>query len=79
MGLTGPNLTSKEILQQFLNGLFEQNKLPDTTTVVPCFDDKNADLTVKFIGSTLDKLAKGSISDYKSISDDAKKFAAELD
>jgi hypothetical protein len=33
-----PELTNKEILQQGLNGLFEQNKLPDPVTIVPCID-----------------------------------------
>lgn len=34
---------------------------------------------MKFIGTLLDKLAKGSISDYKTISDDIKKFTDQLD
>lgn len=45
-----PSATDKEILQQTLNGLFEQNKLADPTTVVPCFDDDTAHKTVVFIG-----------------------------
>ncbi len=44
------SLTDKEILQQGLNGLFEQNKLPDPKTIVPCFDDDTAHKTVVFIG-----------------------------
>jgi hypothetical protein len=31
-------LTNKEILQLGLNGAFEQNKLPDPVTIVPCID-----------------------------------------
>ena len=45
-----PNPTDKEILQQGLNGLFEQNKLPDPTTIVPCIDDDTAHKIVVFIG-----------------------------
>lgn len=61
--------TDKDTLQQVLNGLFEQNKLPDPKTVVPCFDDKSAHDTVVFIGTVLDKAAKGSISDLLSLKD----------
>ena len=43
-------LTNKEILQQGLNGLFEQNKLPDSTTIVPCIDEDTAHKLVVFIG-----------------------------
>lgn len=43
-------LTDKEILQQTLNGLFEQNKLPDPVTIVPCIDDVTAHKLVLFIG-----------------------------
>lgn len=45
-----PNLTDKEIIQETLNGAFEQNKLPDPTTIVPCIDDNTAHKIVKFIG-----------------------------
>jgi len=58
-----PNLTDKEILQQGLNGLFEQNKLADPTTIVPCIDDTTAHKIVVFIGDVLEKAAKGSVSD----------------
>lgn len=56
-------MTDKEILQQGLNGLFEENKLPDPTTIVPCIDDNTAHNIVKFIGEILEKAAKGSVSD----------------
>jgi hypothetical protein len=52
-------ITDKEILQQGLNGLFEQNKLPDPTTVVPCIDDATAHKIVLFIVELLEKAAKG--------------------
>ena len=42
--------TDKEIIQQALNGLFEENKLPDPTTVVPCIDDATAHKIVVFGG-----------------------------
>ena len=42
--------TDKEILQQALNGLFEENKLPDPTTIVPCIDDATAHKIVVFAG-----------------------------
>ena len=58
-----PDLTDKQILQQGLNGLFEQNKLPDPTTIVPCIDDNTAHKIVVFIGQVLEKAAKGSVSD----------------
>jgi len=58
-----PNPTDKEIIQQGLNGLFEQNKLADPTTIVPCIDDTTAHKIVVFIGDVLEKAAKGSVSD----------------
>mgnify|MGYP006375498271 CR=1 FL=1 len=58
-----PNLTNKEIIQQALNGLFEQNKLPDPTTIVVCIDEDTAGKIVTFGGVVLEKAAKGSISD----------------
>jgi hypothetical protein len=76
--LSLPELTDKEILQQALNGLFEQNKLKDPTTIVPCFDDKSAHDTVVFIGTVLDKAAKGSISDLLSLKDLIQKFGDSL-
>ena len=45
-----PNPTDKEIIQQNLNGMFEQNKLPDPTTIVPCLDDDTAHKIVVFLG-----------------------------
>ena len=44
------SLTDKQILQQTLNGLFEQNKMPDPTTIVPCIDDDTAHKIVVFVG-----------------------------
>jgi hypothetical protein len=63
------SLTDKEILQQTLNGLFEQNKLPDPKTIMPCIDDDTAHKIVVFAGQVLDKAAKGSISDLLSLKD----------
>ena len=58
-----PEITDKEIIQQGLNGLFEENKLPDPTTIVPCLDDNTAHKIVVFAGEVLEKAAKGSVSD----------------
>ncbi len=67
-------LTNKEILQQGLNGLFEQNKLPDSTTIVPCIDEDTAHKIVVFIGQVLEKAARGSISDLIGLKDLIQKF-----
>jgi hypothetical protein len=72
------SLTDKEILQTTLNGLFEQNKLPDSKTVVPCFDDDTAHKTVLFIGTLLDKAAKGSISDLLALKDLVQAFGKSI-
>ena len=56
-------ITDKEIIQQALNGLFEENKLPDPTTIVPCIDDDTAHKIVVFGGEVLEKAAKGSPKD----------------
>ncbi len=69
-----PELTNKEILQQGLNGLFEQNKLPKPTTIVPCIDEDTAKSIVVFIGTVLEKAAKGSISDLISLVNLIKSF-----
>ena len=72
------SLTDKEILQQTLNGLFEENKLADPKTIVPCFDDATAHSTVVFIGTLLDKAAKGSISDLIALKDLVQKFGDSI-
>lgn len=72
------SLTDKEILQQTLNGLFEQNKLPDPTTIVPCIDDDTAHKIVVFAGQILDKAAKGSVGDILSIIQLVKDFGNQI-
>ena len=72
------SLTDKEILQQTLNGVFEENKLADPKTIVPCFDDATAHNTVVFIGTLLDKAAKGSISDLIGLKDLVQKFGDSI-
>ena len=67
-------MSDKDILQTTLNGLFEQNKLPDPTTVMPCIDDDTAHKIVVFIGKVLDKAAKGSVSDLINIAQMVKDF-----
>jgi len=41
-------LTDKQIIQAGLDGLFNANKLPNSTTVVPCIDDATAHKIVVF-------------------------------
>ena len=71
-------LTDKEILQQGLNGLFEQNKLPDPTTIVSCFDDDTAHKVVVFAGEVLEKAAKGSITDLVQLISLIKGFGDQI-
>ena len=42
MPTEGPNLSDSEILQLTLNGGYEENKLPDPQTIMPCVDDDTA-------------------------------------
>ena len=78
-GVSLPEITDKEIIQQTLNGLFEENKLKDPTTIVPCIDDVSAHKIVVFIGQLLDKAAKGSLSDLLSLPTLIKDFGNSLD
>ena len=71
-------MTNKEIIQQGLNGLFEQNKLPDPTTIVPCIDEDTAGKIVVFAGDILEKAAKGSISDLISLVSLIKGFGDQI-
>jgi hypothetical protein len=71
-------LTDKEILQQTLNGAFEQNKLPAPKTIIDCLDDATAKKIVALIGTVLDKAAKGSPADIISLIDIVKKFIDEV-
>lgn len=71
-------LTDKQILQQALNGGFQENKLPDPTTIMPCIDDATAKLIVDFIGSSLAKAAKGSVSDLISLITEVKNFGDKI-
>ena len=73
-----PNPTDKEILQQTLNGLFEENKLPDPTTIVPCIDDATAHKLVAFIGEVLEKAAKGSPADLIQLVNLIKDFGNQI-
>lgn len=71
-------LTDKEILQQGLNGFTAENKLPDSTSIIACLDDETASRTVKFIGDTLEKSAKGSLADLISLIPEIEKFLNSL-
>jgi len=57
------SISDRDILQQASNGLFEQNKLPDPTTVVDCSDAATQHSIVLFIGDVLKKAAAGSVTD----------------
>jgi hypothetical protein len=46
-------ITDKEVIQESLNGLFEENKLPHPTTIVRCIDDATAHKIVVFAGQVL--------------------------
>jgi len=61
-----------------LNGLFEENKLPDPTTIVPCIDDTTAHKIVLFVGEVLEKAAKGSIADLVSLISLIKNFGDQI-
>jgi hypothetical protein len=76
--LSASCLTNKDILQQALNGAFEENKLPDPTTIVPCIDEDTAKKIVDFVGTVLDKAAKGSISDLISLVNLIKQFGDQI-
>jgi hypothetical protein len=60
-------MTDKEIIQNGLNGLFEQSKLPDPKTIVPCIDDVSAHDIVVFFGQLVSKAANGTFSDFISL------------
>jgi len=70
--------SDKDTIQQVLNGAFEQNKLPDPTTIVPCIDDDTAKKIVVFAGQILDKAAKGSITDIAAIINLIKEFGDQI-
>lgn len=73
-----PNPTDKETIQQTLNGLFEQNKLPDPVTIVPCIDDDTAHKLVVFGGDVLEKAAKGGVSDLIQLISLIKNFGDQI-
>lgn len=61
-----------------LNGLFEENKLVDPTTIVPCFTGSTAQQTVDFLTQVLAEAAKGSISDLVNIVKQVQAFGDSL-
>ena len=71
-------LTDKEILQQGLNGLFEENNLADPTTILPCIDDATAQKLVVFIGEVFGKAAEASITDLVQLIGLIKGFKAQI-
>ena len=76
--ITTVSITDKQIIQQTLNGLFEENKLPDPTTIVPCIDDDTAHKIVVFAGQLLDKAARGSLNDIINIIQLIKDFGYQI-
>ena len=73
-----PEITDAEILQQGLNGFFEQNKLPDPKTIVQCGNDTTNHKTVVFIGKILNDLAKAGPTDIPKIIQEVKDFGNSL-
>ena len=61
-----------------MNGICEQNSLPNTTTILPCIDDAFANKTVVFIGLVLAKAAIGSLSDLEDISSMVDDFGKQV-
>lgn len=57
-------ITDQEVIQLTLNGAFEENLLPDPTTIVPCIDDETARKIVVFTGEILFKATKSSLTDF---------------
>jgi uncharacterized protein YejL (UPF0352 family)/phosphoglycerate dehydrogenase-like enzyme len=62
--------SDRDTLQQLFNGWFEAGKMSDPTTVVQCFDDSSATLTVKAIGDILHQLAKNNFQQAQKIATD---------
>ena len=71
-------MSDKEIIQQNLNGVFEENKMKDSTTIVPCIDDDTAHKIVVFLGSVLEKAARGSATDLISLIQEIKNFGDQI-
>jgi hypothetical protein len=73
-GMTGLN-DDRDTLQLLFNGFFEQAGLADPTTVVACFDDSSATLTIQTVGTVLHAAAK---NDFTKAQNAAANYAAEL-
>ena len=71
-------MSDKDTIQQILNGAFEQNKLPDPTTIVPCIDDDTAHKIVVFAGQILEKTARGSVTDIPAVIQLIKDFGNQI-
>lgn len=68
MGLEETN-SDKDILQTAFDGFFEENSLPHSTKIIPCFDNESAYKTVRFIKKFFDVAAAGSLSDINYLSE----------
>ena len=71
-------ISDKEIIQTGLNGLFEQNKLPQPTTIVTCIDDDTAHKLVLLAGDVFAKAAKGSPADLIALIKILKDFGSQI-
>jgi len=57
----------KDTLKSTFDGAFEQNKLTDSTKLIPCIDDDSAAKIVAFVPQALDKASSGSLSDLLAL------------
>lgn len=71
-------MTDREAIQANLDGLFDQNYLPRSVTIVPCIDDDSAHKIIDFGGQILDKAARGFLSDILAIPQLLSEFAVQL-
>jgi len=53
--------SSVENLQEFYNGFFERVFLPDPTTVMSCYNETSANLTLNFLGEFIGELLNNKV------------------
>jgi len=71
-------ISNIDIIQLFLNGLFEANGLADPTTITPCIDDESAAKIVQFIPELFKAVGKASVFNYNKVIDLVKNFGDSL-
>ena len=75
IGSAQVELTSdKDDLQAGLDGLFEVNNLPDSKTIVPCFDDAFAKKLKAFATDLMKKACKAGVKDFVDLVEMIKHF-----